>query len=217
MGNNTNNMNSEEVTRICLAALEELNNENYRFATHPTSVSLALDNALTKHGYPGNLTPKIDNLEHFIQFRLDHDMERGGFHPSVVSAVSRTLAPKPGEMAKILEELLAKFPKLGLALSVASTPVQLIADYQQAMSRVTPYVTAGQMKQEAANEYARVNMIGSMEKSLTSGLSNEIHNKLLGEWVMNHPEISEKVLHDIGLCGVRELQKLFSGPDLGTS
>lgn len=215
MSNNTNNMNSEEVTRICLAALETLNNENHIFSKNPTTISYVLDNALAKHGYLSNLTPRIDNLEQFMQFHLDHDMARSGFHPDVVNAVRKALQPNPGEMTKIIEELSSKFSKLSISLSAAGgTPLKLMADYQQPMQKVTPYVTAKQISPEAADEYAKINMVGSMEKSLSTGSSNQIHNKLLGEWVIKHPEIPEKVLQDLGLGGIRESQKLFSGPDL---
>ena len=55
MGENTWNMQSEEVTKICLEVLEWIKNDPNPIARYPSTISMALDTAIQKVGLKSEL------------------------------------------------------------------------------------------------------------------------------------------------------------------
>lgn len=213
-------MNTKEITEICLKVLDIIKQDTRGFAGHPTHIAIEIDYALRRVGIESDIYGKVVKLPYMKQIDISHIMQELSFNTEVIKAVNETLMPRDGEIEAILNELrngLNKIPKLATALTAVSAPLIIAAEYKHAMHRVEPFVIAGQMSPEAASDYANAITIGALESSVTSGLSdnigNNIGNKMLSDWIQNHPEIPDQVLDKLDLGRVREFQDLLSGSE----
>lgn len=214
MGENIAHLKSVEVTKICLEVLDRLKSDPNPIARHPSTISTLLDTALQNQGYESHLSTTTHHLPPKEKYQLDFRMQQLGFSDEVISSVRSTMAPRAGEINGIIKQLLQRIPTGSFALGTLASPLKVMADYKQAMAKVSPYVDQKTMSAEAASEYAHIMTIRAAESSLNLGLSNEISDWLLSDWIKKHPEIPEKVLIELNLGGVRDLQSIFSGPEL---
>lgn len=206
-------------TSIVLKTLEELG-ELYANSMKTLSnqfVLYVLDRDLTNAGHPSNMSADYSKSKGLL---LPEDiMKQAGYDETSIKAVSKTLETYratllTGGIKALYENTAATIAKNAGKLSLAAPVINfshMTADYNQAMERVQPYVDKKQMDTEAAREYAVIIAGRQQEQNMTFGLSHEYGDFRLGQWVKNYPEISDKVMQELGLGEVRQMQNLLAG------
>lgn len=206
-------------TSVVLKTLEELGElyANNMKTLSNQFVLYVLDRDLTNAGHPSNMSADYSTSKGRL---LPEDiMKQAGYDETSIKAVSKTLETYretllTGGIKALYENTAATIAKNAGKLSLAAPVVKsinIMADYQQASEKVQPYVDKKLMSAEAARDYAAAITEGKLEQNLSFGLSHEYSNFRLGQWVKNYPEISDRVMQELGLGGVRELQHQLSG------
>ncbi|WP_152604113.1 hypothetical protein [Methylotenera sp. G11] len=206
----TNAAGNPSKTSTILKALEDLTLYIKKGAISSDMVLYALDRELTDAGFRSNLAREYttQNTQSINRghggLSAEDIMAQAGHDSTSIKAVTQTLEPHRQRL------LSGTISKLSVAAPVINS-ITLVHDYTQAIERVQPYVDKKQMGEEAARDYAAAIVESKLEQNLTMGLSADLGNFRLGQWVKNHPEIPERVLQELDLGGVRTLQQQMSG------
>jgi len=181
-------------------------------------VLYVLDRDLTNAGYHSDMSSDYSNNKG--RMSPEDIMRKAGHDESNISEVSQTLKvfretlSTGGGIKALYQNTAATIAKTAGKLSVVASVINsasIMDDYLQASEKVQPYVDKKLMSAETARDYATAITEGKLEQNLSMGFSTDLGDARLGQWVKNHPEIPQKVLQELGLGEVREMQNLLSG------
>lgn len=204
-----------------------IENESRRKTCSPDMVAKMLDEGLNAAGYESDLHPQYIKEMQISKFAsLEAIMKRNGFEEIAIIGTRIHLEEYWIKMREILAKKNESSPHkstipsnlnatkiLNIASPIVSS-VSILGDYKESMERVKPYVDQKLMSEDAARDYAVTITESRLEQNATMGLSNDLGNARIGQWVKDHPEIPNQTMQELGLGGVREMQKLMAGPDL---
>lgn len=203
-------------------------NESRRNACTPDMIAKIIDEGLNEAGLESDLHSQyVKEMQISLSASLEKIMEKNAIEEPAIMATREYLEQywkNLREILNITDQHPTSEPREVKAASISTkilniaspvvNSVSIAGDYTEAMKKVKPYVDQKLMSAEAARDYAVAITEGKLEQNATLGLSNDLGNARIGKWVQDHPEIPNAVLQELGLGGVRELQKMFSGPQL---
>ena len=214
-------------TEVVINTLIE--NESRRKACSPDMVAKMLDEGLNAAGFESDLHSQyIKEMQISKLTSLEAIMKHNGFEEIAIIGTRIYLDEYWVQMREILAKrndssphaaLESKIPFnlnatkiLNIANPIVSS-VSILGDYKEAMGRVKPYVDQKLMSEGAARDYAVTITESRLEQNASMGLSHDLGNARIGQWVKDHPEVPSQIMQELGLGGVREMQKLMAGPD----
>lgn len=217
------------------AISEILKSDFFKQPHNPSLVAYAIDKALQNLGYPSDLLSQYEEInKHKIEnnqalYSLDEVMRRNDIHEPAIQQSKEVLRLYRDSLMNDSKKMFHQNEEkshhqntaekinpakvLNFASPIVST-IGILGDYNEAMKKVKPYVDQQLMSMETARDYAVAVTEGRLEQNATFGLSNDIGNQRIGQWVKDHPELPEEILNELALGGVREMQKAFSDPEL---
>ena len=204
-----------------------IENESRRKTCSPDMVAKMLDEGLHAAGFESDLHSQyIKEMQISKLASLEAIMKHNGMEQTAITAVGIYLEEYWIKIREILAKRNESSPHkstipsnlnatkiLNIASPIISS-VSILGDYKEALDKVNPYVDLKLMSADAARDYAVAITESRLEQNATMGLSHDLGNARIGQWVKDHPEIPNQIMQELGLGGVREMQKLMAGPDL---
>jgi len=112
--------------------------------------------------------------------------------------------------------LLPKIGKLSIATQAITASVGLVSSYQDAAEKIQPFVDSKDVSPETARDYAAAAAQTAVINSSIMAADLSLATIPLAQWVHEHPEVPSKVLDELGLGQIREMQNQMmpSAPEI---
>lgn len=113
-------------------------------------------------------------------------------------------------------KILTKGNILSVAEPAIEAVVNSVSSYQNAAEKIQPFVESKEVSPETARDYAAAVTQATLINYTPIAADPSLAAIPLAQWVHEHPEVPNKVLEELGLKQIREVQKIMdlSAPEM---
>jgi len=123
-----------------------------------------------------------------------------------------SLAEKFGAQKIMLNgvRLLSRVGTLSIAEPAIEAAVNSVTGYRDAAEKIQPFVDSKDVSPETARDYAAAAAQTALINASPMAADLSLAAMPLAQWVHEHPEVPNKVLDELGLSQIREMQNLVT-------
>lgn len=157
-------------------------------------------------------TPDIKGQGSHISMNVSTNPESKGISEKLIAKFTELAHSMGAEKVKLVNtlETFSKIGKLSVAAQVALASLNSVKNYQDAAEKIQPFVDSKDVSPETARDYAAAAAQTALINASPMAHDLSLAAMPLAQWVHEHPEVPNKVLDELGLSHVREMQNLMT-------
>ena len=129
--------------------------------------------------------------------------------------LARGLGAQKVELVSTIETC-SKIGKVSVAAQAVLASLSSVKNYQEAAEKIQPFVESKDVSPDTARDYAAAVAQATLINTSPIAADLSLAAMPLAQWVHEHPEVPSKVLDELGLSKIREMQNQMmpSAPEI---